>query len=54
MRFSRIVAAVFLLVVSLTCIASTEIKIRVVDPSDAAVAGAQVQLLKRERTQRSL
>jgi vitamin B12 transporter len=47
MRFSRAFATfVFLLVVSLTSIASAEIKIRVVDPSDTAVAGAQVQLLK--------
>jgi vitamin B12 transporter len=47
MRFFRTFATfVFLSVVSLTSIASAEIKIRVVDPSDAAVAGAQVQLLK--------
>lgn len=47
MRFSRTFATVsFLLVISLTSIASAEIKVRVVDPSDAAVAGAQVQLLK--------
>jgi vitamin B12 transporter len=47
MRFSRSFATVvFLLVVSLTSIAYAEIKIRVVDPSYAVVAGAQVQLLK--------
>ncbi len=52
MRCSRkFAASIFLLVVSFASIgfasiASAEIKIRVIDPSDAAVAGAQVQLLK--------
>ncbi|MFZ0799007.1 MAG: TonB-dependent receptor [Terriglobales bacterium] len=47
MRCSRVFAAVFfLLALCLVSIASAEIKIRVVDPQDAAVAGAQVQLLK--------
>ena len=47
MRSFRTFATVsFLLVIGLTSIASAEIKIKVVDPSDAAVAGAQVQLLK--------
>ncbi len=42
MRFSRVVAGIFFLL----AVASAEIKIKVVDPQDAAVAGAQVQLLK--------
>ncbi|MGB6386819.1 MAG: TonB-dependent receptor [Terriglobales bacterium] len=42
MRCSRTFAVVFFLSV----IASAEIKIKVVDPQDAAVTGAQVQLLK--------
>ena len=42
MRFSRVVASLFFLLT----IASAEIKIRVVDPQDATVAGAQVQLLQ--------
>src|ERR1700691_5661628 len=47
MRCSRVIAAVFfLLTVCLLSIASAEIKVKVVDPQDAAVAGAQVQLLK--------
>jgi vitamin B12 transporter len=51
MRFSRGFAGVFFLlavglVPILTSIASAEIKINVVDPHDAAVAGAQVQLLE--------
>jgi vitamin B12 transporter len=46
MRFSRVFASIFLLAVSLVSVASAEIKIKVVDPQDAAVAGAQVQLLK--------
>ena len=33
----------------LASIASAEIKIKVVDPQDAAVAGAQVQLLKLDK-----
>jgi vitamin B12 transporter len=45
MRFSRIFASIFLLFIFLS-IASAEIKIEVVDPQDAAVAGAQVQLLE--------
>src|SRR5580700_5864997 len=47
MRFSWTFASVlFLLLISLTSIAFAEIKVKVVDPSEAAVAGAQVQLLK--------
>src|ERR1017187_1606594 len=56
MRCSRVFASIiflaieFLLVVGLvsilTSFASAEIKIKVVDPQDAAVAGAEVQLLK--------
>ncbi len=47
MRFSRVFASVFfLLAICLVTIASAEIKIKVVDPQDAAVAGAEVQLLK--------
>ena len=42
MRSSRIFASVFFLL----AIASAEIKIKVIDPQDAVVAGAQVQLLK--------
>src|SRR5437879_7695923 len=42
MRFSRVVAGIFFLL----AVASAEIKIKVVDPRDAAVAGAQVQLLQ--------
>jgi len=46
MRFSRGFASVFfLLALVLVSSASAEIKIKVVDPQDAAVAGAQVQLL---------
>jgi vitamin B12 transporter len=46
MRLLRIFAAfVFLLFISLA-VASAEIKVKVVDPSGAAVAGAQVQLLQ--------
>lgn len=49
MRCSRLFASFLLaigLVSILTPIASAEIKIKVVDPQDAAVAGAEVQLLK--------
>src|ERR1035441_155360 len=56
MRCSRVFASIiflaieFLLVVGLvsilTSFASAQIKIKVVDPQDAAVAGAEVQLLK--------
>ena len=48
MRFSRIFARVFfLLAIGLVHLpASAEIKIKVVDPQDAVVAGAEVQLLK--------
>ncbi len=46
MRFSRVFASVFFLLLSFLPIASAEIKIKVVDPQDAPVAGAQVQLLK--------
>jgi len=49
MRFSGSFAASIFLVISLAAIASAEIKIKVVDPSEAAVAGAQVQLLKSGR-----
>ncbi|MGD1216435.1 MAG: TonB-dependent receptor [Terriglobales bacterium] len=46
MRFSRVFASVFFLLYILLSIASAEIKIKVVDPQDAVVAGAEVQLLK--------
>ena len=46
MRCSRVFADVFFLLSIFLSIASAEIKIKVVDPQDAAVAGAQVQLLK--------
>jgi vitamin B12 transporter len=52
MRCSRRLAGVLfplflcLTFISLVSIASAEIKIKVIDPQDAAVAGAQVQLLK--------
>src|ERR1019366_7027936 len=52
MRCSRVFASIFFLlatfssVVFLSTGASAEIKLRVVDPQDAAVAGAEVQLLK--------
>ena len=52
MRFSSVFASVFslftifLTTIFLSTIASAEIKIKVVDPQDAAVAGAQVQLLE--------
>ncbi len=47
MRFSRVLASVFfLLAICLVSIASAEIKIKVVDPQDAPVARAQVQLFK--------
>jgi outer membrane cobalamin receptor len=46
MRLSRVFAGVsFLLAICLVSSASAEIKIKVVDPQDAAIAGAQVQLL---------
>ncbi len=46
MRFSHgFASVVFLLSISLS-VASAEIKLRVVDPQDAAIAGAEVQLLK--------
>lgn len=45
MRFTRIFASIFPLFIFVS-IASAEIKIKVVDPQDAAVAGAQVQLLE--------
>src|SRR5580704_4936647 len=51
MRCSRVFAVVFLLpfiFLSLST-ASAEIKITVVDPQDAAVPGAQVQLLQAEK-----
>jgi outer membrane cobalamin receptor len=47
MRFSRIFASIFfLLAIGLVAAASAEIKIKVVDPQDAVVTGAEVQLLK--------
>src|ERR1017187_8293471 len=47
MRLSRVFAGVsFLLAICLVSSASAEIKIKVVDPQDAAIAGAQVQLLR--------
>ncbi len=50
MRFSRVFAGIFLLSFScpltLPTVASAQIKIKVVDPQDAVVVGAQVQLLK--------
>ena len=46
MRFSRVFASVFfLLALCLVSSVSAEIKIKVVDPQDAAVPGAQVQLI---------
>ncbi len=49
MRCSRVSAAVFFLLFILPSLASAEIKVKVVDPQDAAVAGAQVQLLQSEK-----
>jgi len=46
MRFSRGFAHSFLPLFFLVSLVSAEIKIKVVDPSDAAVGGAQVQLLQ--------
>ena len=52
MRCSRVFASIFFLlatfssIVFLSTSASAEIKLRVVDPQDAAIAGAEVQLLK--------
>ena len=46
MRFALFAAVVFLLALDLSPGASAEIKIKVVDPQDAVVAGAQVQLLR--------
>jgi vitamin B12 transporter len=47
MRFSLVVTNVFfLLAIGLVAVASAEIKIKVVDPQDAVVAGAEVRLLK--------
>ncbi len=46
MRCSRVFASVFFLLYIFLPIASAEIKIKVVDPQDAAVAGAEVQLFK--------
>ncbi len=48
MRFSRVFAGVFFLSISLSA-AFAEIKIKVVDPQDAVVAGAQVQLLNADK-----
>src|SRR5260370_15676433 len=59
MRCSRVFASIFFLltllltsfssIVFLSTSASAEIKLRVVDPQDAAIAGAEVQLLKLEK-----
>jgi vitamin B12 transporter len=46
MRFSRVFASIFFQLYIFLSIASAEIKIKVVDPQDAVVAGAEVQLLK--------
>lgn len=46
MRFSRVFANLFLSLFFLVSLASAEIKIKVVDPQGAVVAGAQVQLLQ--------
>lgn len=46
MRFSRSFATVFFLLCICGSRASAEIKLRVVDPQAAAIAGAEVQLLK--------
>jgi len=46
MRFSRLFTSVFFLVATFLSCASAEIKIKVIDPQDAVVAGAQVQLLR--------
>jgi vitamin B12 transporter len=48
MRFSRVFAGVFFLSISFST-AFAEIKIKVVDPQDAVVAGAQVQLLNADK-----
>src|SRR5277367_3408896 len=48
MRFSRVFAGVFFLSISFSA-AFAEIKIKVVDPQDAVVAGAQVQLLNADK-----
>jgi outer membrane cobalamin receptor len=45
MRFSRIFASILLL---LALASATEVKVKVVDPSSAAVAGAQVELLQQD------
>src|ERR1039458_9443496 len=45
MRCSRILASILFLLAA----ASAEIKIKVIDPQGAAVAGGQVQLLKAEK-----
>jgi len=46
MRFSHILASVSFLFCVFLSSASAEIKLRVVDPQDAAIAGAEVQLLQ--------
>jgi vitamin B12 transporter len=46
MRFARVFGSIFTPLFFLVVSASAEIKIKVVDPQDAAVAGAQVQLLE--------
>jgi vitamin B12 transporter len=49
MRFTRVVASAVFLLSIVPSIAFAEIKLRIVDPQDAAVAGAEVQLLKAGR-----
>jgi outer membrane cobalamin receptor len=50
MRCFRVFAGIsFLLATCLVAVASTEIKIKVIDPQGAVVAGAQVQLLKPDK-----
>ncbi|MFI5102398.1 MAG: TonB-dependent receptor domain-containing protein [Terriglobales bacterium] len=50
MRFFRVFVRIVFLLFILLAVASAEIKIRVVDPQEAAVAGAQVQLFKLGKT----
>src|SRR5579862_5940848 len=49
MRFTRVVASAVFLLSIVPSIAFAEIKLKIVDPQDAAVAGAEVQLLKAGR-----
>jgi vitamin B12 transporter len=50
MRFSRLFSGVLFLLGVFPPVASAEIKVKIVDPQDAVVAGAQVQLLKRDKS----